>query len=497
MTVTMKSAVFTGKNYLNNGHSITNTKDLTMKQMFDLSARLVSEQDEISGLETIEWENHSWKYLSLIGDQRVNQFQRTKVYVFSDSALCLGKIQENTQSNDAWEQRLGWFTSSPEYRNFDRIDGEPMEFEWNIFPGFNTLQLNDEVKRLLFRLDETPENFTGRILLMSMFNDISCGSRDNEKECLLNANLVSLYAKRFGKGRWTFIGPGSEKKCYSISEDSPQGEWDHMAVRMFVELAESGCPIFTATSPLSRGRLKSKGHGKLSIHYAADLETIETIFRIIVSANQLSVYGAVAEMCEEYETLSDRSGQPVVRGESSSSLVASVVKTDTPLDCDVPVNQDLPQYGERSEKRSHQEKLSKFCTDAGFLNVVEIGQFFMTKDTADFTLFYAVTCREQEIPEVQLEEYTSKLDAKDFACRSKAEAKPQRREPAGSSPRTVPIEKRTWTDVEPGKYLFSDYEVSKKLMHLLRRGQHVNREDDGAVQFWRINEVNPILSSLV
>ena len=47
-----------------------------------------------------------------------------------------------------------------------------------------------------------------------------------------------------------------------------------------VEFAESGCPIFRATSQLSRGQLKSKGHGKLSIHYAADLETVETIFRI-------------------------------------------------------------------------------------------------------------------------------------------------------------------------------------------------------------------------
>ena len=63
-----------------------------------------------------------------------------------------------------------------------------------------------------------------------------------------------------------------------------------------------------------------------------------------------------------------------------------------------------------------------------------------------------------------------------------------RREPAGSSSRTVPLEKRTWTDVEPGKCSLSDYEVSKKLIHLLRHGQHVHREDDGAVQFWRIKE---------
>ena len=118
-------------NYMNNCHSIVNTTDLTLKQMFDISTRLVSEQDEISGLETIVWEDHSWKYLSLIGDERVINLQRTKVYVFSDSVWCLGKIFENPQSNDAWE-KFGWLKSASKYRNFDRIDGEPMKFEWNI-----------------------------------------------------------------------------------------------------------------------------------------------------------------------------------------------------------------------------------------------------------------------------------------------------------------------------------------------------------------------------
>ena len=68
MTEIMESAVFMGRTYLNNCHSITNTKDLTLRQMFDKFTRLASEQDEISGLEAIRWENHSWKYLSLIGD---------------------------------------------------------------------------------------------------------------------------------------------------------------------------------------------------------------------------------------------------------------------------------------------------------------------------------------------------------------------------------------------------------------------------------------------
>ena len=131
MSVTLESSVFMGKNYLDNCHSITNTKDLTLKQMFDKSARLVSEQDEISGMETIGWENHSWKYLSLVGDEHIISLQRTKVYVFT--------------------KNFGWFKTSPVYRNFDRIDGEPMEFEWNIFPGFKTLQLSEEDKRLLLR----------------------------------------------------------------------------------------------------------------------------------------------------------------------------------------------------------------------------------------------------------------------------------------------------------------------------------------------------------
>ena len=68
---------------------------------------------------------------------------------------------------------------------------------------------------------------------------------------------------------------------------------------MMVTLAERGHPIFNATSPSSRGRLKSKGHGKLSIHCCADLETITTVFRTTISVNQLSLYGKVAEMCEE------------------------------------------------------------------------------------------------------------------------------------------------------------------------------------------------------
>ena len=193
------------------------------------------------------------------------------------------------------------------------------------------MQLSQEVKSLLLRLNETPENFRGGIIFKSMFNDILWGSSDYEKECESNARLVSLYAKRFGTGQWSFLGPGSEKKWYSISADSPQGKWDRIAEKMMLDFGESRHPVFRSTSPLSRGQLKSKGGGKLSIHYCADLDTVKSVFRTIISVNQLSLYGAVAEMCEEYETFHDRTGQPVLGGLSSSSFVPSVIKTKVRL----------------------------------------------------------------------------------------------------------------------------------------------------------------------
>ena len=123
---------------------------------------------------------------------------------------------------------------------------------------------------------------------MSMFNDISCDRKGNKDECLANAGVVKVLARRFGIGQWSFIGPGSEKKWYS-AENSPQGAWDNIAEEMLLEFAESGHPTFRATTPLSRGQLKSKGRGKVSIQFTAGYPTIETVFRIIFSVNQLSV----------------------------------------------------------------------------------------------------------------------------------------------------------------------------------------------------------------
>ena len=94
---------------------------------------------------------------------------------------------------------------------------------------------------------------------------------------------------------------------------------------------------------------------------------------------------------------------------------------------------------------------------------------------------------EQETSEMQFQECALKLVGSDFASGSEAKAKPQRRTSATSSTRTIPIGERTWTDIEPQEYSLSDEPVSKKLINLLRHGR-LPREDDGAIEFWRIKD---------
>ena len=165
MDTTFNAATFMGKNFSTIQSFIMNSEDLTLTQMFDVTAQLVNNQEEIHGLNRIQWETNSWTRLSLIDDETVINLHRTKVYVFSDSVLCLGKVLQHPESNEAWKNRVAGVRSEKSYRDYDAINGESTELEWNIFPGFTTLQLRDKIGDLLSDVGQTPETFTGRIYL--------------------------------------------------------------------------------------------------------------------------------------------------------------------------------------------------------------------------------------------------------------------------------------------------------------------------------------------
>ena len=180
-------------------NSIKNTgKDLALKQMFDISEQLILEQsDENFGVSQNSWESSPGKQLSLVNDEEVISLSHAKVYVFSDSVLCLRKMNQNPVSKYCLGATVGMvqrFTSS-QHRILDTIDGEPMEFDWNITPGFTSLELVREVRNFMNKTSE-PEQFQGRIIFLSMFNDMIWRSKDTETECIANSTLVSLFAEK-------------------------------------------------------------------------------------------------------------------------------------------------------------------------------------------------------------------------------------------------------------------------------------------------------------
>ena len=92
MATTLNAATFMGKSYSTMQNVLQNEKRITLKQMFEISAATINNDEEVYCLDKIEYQRNTWTKLSLIDDPVVIGLQSTKVYVFSDSVLCLGKV---------------------------------------------------------------------------------------------------------------------------------------------------------------------------------------------------------------------------------------------------------------------------------------------------------------------------------------------------------------------------------------------------------------------
>ena len=411
------------------------------------------------------------------------------------------------------------------------------------------------------KMSEQPEEFTGRIIFMSMFNDISWGSQDSEKEYELSAQLVSLYARRFSPGRWSFLGPGSEKKWYSTHDSKPQGEWDRVAESMMIRFKESGHPVSRATSPLSRGTLKRKGGGKLSIHFCADGGNDWNCFSHNHFCQSAQYLRSSPRFVWGIQYLSDKNGETRI-----GRAIWPIFRASRLIDKDTQtfdwctrkfIEKVQGTSGKASTTRSGDEDLH-WCRilenswsrtilhDKTYWRVLTICR------ASDMSRGYVTTRRQINWPErldsrehqklgpcwksqpvickvntelkSELNMWTKTLltrgseilmawtswsrtwatrrttkawDAVQRICVEnectcfcepiKAKAKPQRRISASSSTRTVLICERSWTDVEPETCSHIAFSVSKRMSTLLRHGPLL-REEDGAIEFWRLND---------
>ena len=107
------AAVHLGQDYLENLHSTKNQTQRTIRQLFDVTKKLVTDQTEIQGVSKIDWHTHPWQRTTFLTDKAV-QLSTAKEYAFFNSVLCLGRMNPYPESIDAWKIRLnGSHTYNP------------------------------------------------------------------------------------------------------------------------------------------------------------------------------------------------------------------------------------------------------------------------------------------------------------------------------------------------------------------------------------------------
>ena len=131
---------------------------------------------------------------------------------------------------------------------------------------------------------------------------------------------------------------------------------------------------------------------------------------MVISVNQLSLYGAAAEMCEELPVGRRAPGKPVASGQ----LDRQEIITQPPL-AELQANVErqgnlLQEYEQRFEKLSEDQKFSRLCSEGG-LRLVEVGHssmlFHHQEEKANHSL-----CREKPLPRDQKKNWCERMDPK-------------------------------------------------------------------------------------
>ena len=388
MSVTLQPAVHLGNDNAENLHSIKHQPKRTLKQLFTVTEKLVRDQKGISGIPVINWQQLVWQdNLAYWQGSSICDCKNIRLARFS--TVC-GRNQFKSRQIMEGEE---WLRQDKE---LDRIDGEPMEFEWKFFPGFTTLQILAEIQNMMTEIKCEPEQFQGRIIFMSVLQE----KKETEKPVLRTLLLLQIMLEKFAHGQWSLLG--SEKKWYGTHVYKPNGQWDDVADVVMINFCECGHLVFRGSSAFERGDLKSKGKGHMSIHFNGSDETVEVILRTVISVNQLSVYGAVADMCEELaweiSKCSKGTEKPVALDNLETMVMPPELSTTDQISpTDGRVQNLLREYEQKFANLPEHLQLIKICSSAGLAKTVEKGQYFTTLDDTELDRLKG-SCREYTLP---------------------------------------------------------------------------------------------------
>ena len=239
--------------------------------------------------------------------------------MYSQILCVLGKsVSSLSQTKN---RKLNWIgLRLRQYRELDGIDGEPM-IRVDYFPRIHNVADSSRNQNFMEALGSNAEQFQGRNIFMSMYNDTTRRDLQNEQVYLTNSTHVAKNANKFSSSHWSFLGPGSETEWNATDTFKPGREWDRVVGLTVPNLIESGHPIFRATSALERGTLKKRW--KIIHIFCGVDDNVELIFRCMVSVNQFSIWEAVADLCEDFVPPKTSTGRPNNLEKSDSTVISA------------------------------------------------------------------------------------------------------------------------------------------------------------------------------
>ena len=258
------------------------------------------------------------------------------------------------------EANSQWYSDNNCFSELNRIDGQLMDIEWKIFPGFTTVGILNQKQQMMRELLREPEHFTGRIIIKSMFHDIVMGCqrkwwnmwkqfRDNWAVCskIPARSLVFL-----GAWIWKEVVRNLRSQTrWILGQNCRENAAELRRIR------SSNIPWYQCFGERER-RIKKRRR-------RIDINSLRRKYGEYWAVNQLSIYGAVADMIEVLPV-----GQRAVEKPAASGQLDKVEILSQPPLAEVQANAERPgnllqEYEQRFEKMSEDLKLSRLCSEAG------------------------------------------------------------------------------------------------------------------------------------
>ena len=112
----------------------------------ELSEILGPRTPEMIGLKIMEYGDFTWRSTGLLSEE-AERVITAKVYVFSDSILCQGDVNNPSTANEAWKKKNAWYGKSNFLKDSNGADGRKTEFVWRIFPRSTMLEILEEIQK--------------------------------------------------------------------------------------------------------------------------------------------------------------------------------------------------------------------------------------------------------------------------------------------------------------------------------------------------------------